>query len=144
MKIAFYGSSLLSSLLEWRGDLLSRPAEGSGRLWPRDQLLRAGHPRPPAPSRHRSRRIGARSSSIQRPMPACAPWSPKPRAPMWWSRQAVSAFADDLLLAATMAAARADALRIWWDVDAPATLAEIRELMHRIRCARACPSSTWC
>jgi spore maturation protein CgeB len=36
-------------------------------------------------------------------------------------------FADDWLLAATMAAAREDALRIWWDVDAPATLAEIRD-----------------
>lgn len=36
-------------------------------------------------------------------------------------------FADHWLLAATMAAARDDALRIWWDVDAPATLAEIRD-----------------
>ncbi|WP_027134572.1 CgeB family protein [Geminicoccus roseus] len=34
-------------------------------------------------------------------------------------------FADDELLAGTMAAARGDAVRIWWDVDAPATLAEI-------------------
>jgi spore maturation protein CgeB len=35
-------------------------------------------------------------------------------------------FADDELLRATMAAAPHDALRIWWDVDAPATLAELR------------------
>ncbi|WP_349262372.1 CgeB family protein [Geminicoccus sp.] len=34
-------------------------------------------------------------------------------------------FADDELLAGTMAAARDDAVRIWWDVDAPATLAEL-------------------
>lgn len=32
---------------------------------------------------------------------------------------------DDELLAATMGSARRDAVRIWWDVDAPATLAEI-------------------
>jgi spore maturation protein CgeB len=33
---------------------------------------------------------------------------------------------DDLLLDAAMRAARPDALRIFWDVDAPATLAEMR------------------
>ncbi|WP_128254348.1 CgeB family protein [Falsirhodobacter deserti] len=35
-------------------------------------------------------------------------------------------FEDDLLLARVMAAARPNALRIFWDVDAPATLAELR------------------
>ncbi|OLP62087.1 hypothetical protein BJF93_01135 [Xaviernesmea oryzae] len=35
-------------------------------------------------------------------------------------------FEDDLLLAEVMAAARPQALRIFWDVDAPATLAELR------------------
>lgn len=34
-------------------------------------------------------------------------------------------FQDDLLLTEVMAAARPDALRIFWDVDAPATLAEL-------------------
>jgi len=34
---------------------------------------------------------------------------------------------DDELLAASMAAARDDAVRIFWDVDAPATLAELAE-----------------
>jgi spore maturation protein CgeB len=34
-------------------------------------------------------------------------------------------FADDEILMRTMAAARDDAVRIWWDVDAPATLAEV-------------------
>lgn len=33
---------------------------------------------------------------------------------------------DDELLDMVMAAARPDALRIWWDVDAPATLAELQ------------------
>lgn len=33
--------------------------------------------------------------------------------------------ADEALLAAAFAAARPDALRIWWDLDAPTTLAEI-------------------
>jgi len=35
-------------------------------------------------------------------------------------------FADDELLAGVLAAARPDALKIFWDVDAPATLAELR------------------
>lgn len=35
-------------------------------------------------------------------------------------------YEDDLLLAEVMAAARPDALRIFWDVDAPATLAELQ------------------
>jgi spore maturation protein CgeB len=34
-------------------------------------------------------------------------------------------FEDDALLAAVMEAARGDALTVWWDVDAPATLAEM-------------------
>jgi spore maturation protein CgeB len=35
-------------------------------------------------------------------------------------------FMDDALMEAVMTAARPGALRVWWDVDAPATLAEIR------------------
>ena len=46
---------------------------------------------------------------------------------------------DDLLLDAVMAAARPDAVRIFWDVDAPATLAEMRaDPGHPLR--RALPS----
>ena len=41
---------------------------------------------------------------------------------------------DDVLLAGTMAAARPHALRIFWDVDAPATLAELRrDPQHMLR-----------
>ncbi len=36
-------------------------------------------------------------------------------------------YEDDALLEAVLSAARADAVRIFWDVDAPATLAELRE-----------------
>lgn len=36
-------------------------------------------------------------------------------------------YADDQILRQVMAAARPDALRIFWDVDAPATLAEMRQ-----------------
>lgn len=36
-------------------------------------------------------------------------------------------YEDDALLAAVMAAASPDAIRIFWDVDAPATLAELRQ-----------------
>jgi spore maturation protein CgeB len=45
-------------------------------------------------------------------------------------------FADNDLLRATMAAAPVNALRIWWDVDAPATLAELRaDAAHPLRTA---------
>jgi spore maturation protein CgeB len=45
-------------------------------------------------------------------------------------------FADDELLRATMEAAPEDSLCIWWDVDAPATLAELRTTpMHPLRTA---------
>ncbi|EYD78255.1 Uncharacterized protein Rumeso_00084 [Rubellimicrobium mesophilum DSM 19309] len=36
-------------------------------------------------------------------------------------------FEDDLILQEVMAAARPDALKVFWDVDAPATLAEMRD-----------------
>lgn len=43
-------------------------------------------------------------------------------------------FADDDLLLQVMAAARPEAVRLFWDVDAPATLAEIRDAPdHAIR-----------
>ncbi len=43
-------------------------------------------------------------------------------------------YADDELLAGIMGASRPDALRIFWDVDAPATLAEIRgQPQHPLR-----------
>ncbi len=43
-------------------------------------------------------------------------------------------YADDDLLLEAMAAARPDAVRLYWDVDAPATLAEIRDAPdHAIR-----------
>ncbi len=43
-------------------------------------------------------------------------------------------FMDDELLEAALSAARTDALRIWWDVDAPATLSEIEpQPEHPIR-----------
>jgi spore maturation protein CgeB len=43
-------------------------------------------------------------------------------------------YEDDLLLAAVMAAARPGALRVFWDVDAPATLAELKsETRHPLR-----------
>ncbi len=48
-------------------------------------------------------------------------------------------YEDDLLLAEVMAAARPGALRIFWDVDAPATLAEMRSAPdHPLR--RALPA----
>ena len=47
-------------------------------------------------------------------------------------------FEDDLLLSEVLSAARPDALKIFWDVDAPATLAELRENPgHPLRLALA-------
>lgn len=48
-------------------------------------------------------------------------------------------FEDDLILESVMAAAQPDAIRVFWDVDAPATLAEMRaDEGHALR--RALPS----
>ncbi len=45
-------------------------------------------------------------------------------------------FMDDVLLTRVLEAARPDAIRIFWDVDAPATLAEVRaDAMHPLRAA---------
>ncbi len=51
---------------------------------------------------------------------------------------------DNELLAATMAAARPEAIRIFWDVDAPATLADDRAARPTIRCGAPCRRSTSC
>ena len=51
---------------------------------------------------------------------------------------------DDVLLEGVMAAARPDAIRIFWDVDAPATLAETARSTRTIRCTGRCRSSTSC
>ena len=46
-------------------------------------------------------------------------------------------YGDDDLLSGILIASRADALRIFWDVDAPATLAEISQAGHPLRGALA-------
>ena len=72
MRIAFYGSSLLSSLLERRRDLLSRPAVGARHAWPSTSPSTS-----PMPSSGRriatsSRRTGPKSSSITATATLCA------------------------------------------------------------------------
>ncbi|PHK93487.1 hypothetical protein CR162_18220 [Pseudoroseomonas rhizosphaerae] len=124
MKIAFYGSSLLSSY--WNG----AATYYRGML---HDLSRRGHDitfyEPDAFGRQQHRDIEPPDWARVVVYPAT---EDALRGVMAEARQAdvvvkasgVGVF-DDALIEGVMDAARADALRIFWDVDAPATLAEI-------------------
>ncbi len=127
MKIAFYGSSLLSSY--WNGaatyyrGLLSDLA----RRGYEHHLLRARRLRPPEAPRHRSAGLGRRRASIRRPRKRCASVDRRGGArPTSWSRRAASACSTTCCSTASSPPSRPEAIRIFWDVDAPATLAELR------------------
>ena len=126
MKIAFYGSSLLSSY--WNGaatyyrGLLARARQA--RLG--HHLLRTRRLRPAAASRHRAAGLCARRGLDRRRRRRAARHRRGRRRPTWWSRRAASACSTTSCWTACMAAAGPDALRIFWDVDAAATLAEMR------------------
>lgn len=124
MKIAFYGSSILSSY--WNGAATYYRGIVKG-------LTDLGHHvtflEPDAFGRQERRDIG--------PPPWCevvvypatidgvlAASERARTADVVVKASGVGAY-DDELLAAVMGSAGRDALRIWWDVDAPATLAEI-------------------
>ncbi|ODN70110.1 CgeB family protein [Methylobrevis pamukkalensis] len=126
MKIAFYGSSLLSSY--WNG----AATYYRGLL---SALARHGHDitffEPDVHDRSAHRDIG---------MPdwcRVIVYEGTPEAMRAAAAQAAEAdvvvkasgvgFEDDALLAAVLQAARGDAVTVFWDVDAPATLAEMRE-----------------
>ena len=124
MRIAFYGSSLLSSY--WNG------AATYYRGMLRDLAARGHHItfyEPDAFDRQKNRDIeppewaevrvyDATESALQGVMAEAA------RADVVVKASGVGVF-DDELIAGVMKAARPDAIRIFWDVDAPATLAEI-------------------
>lgn len=133
MKIAFYGSSLLSSY--WNG----AATYYRGML---SELARHGHAitfyEPDAFDRQANRDIDppdyakvvvyAATEQALRDVIAEAA-----KADVVIKASGVGIF-DDLLIEGVVAAARTDAIKIFWDVDAPATLAAIRPMKdHPIR-----------
>ena len=133
MKIAFYGSSLLScywngAATYYRGLLKALAALGHEiSFYEPDILDRQSH-RDIAPPDWCEVVVYPATDAGLRAVIAQAS-----RADVVVKASGVG-FADDWLLAATMAAAREDALRIWLDVDAPATLAEVQDdVSHPLR-----------
>jgi spore maturation protein CgeB len=125
MRIAFYGSSLLSAY--WNG----AATYYRGLL---SQLARRGHDvtfyEPDAFDRQSHRDIDPPDWARVVVWPATeeaarAVSAEAARADVVVKASGVGVF-DDLLLDAVLAAASPDAVRIFWDVDAPATLAEMR------------------
>ena len=124
MKIAFYGSSLLSSY--WNGAAtyyrgLLRDLAGRGHsivFYEPDAFDRQSH-RDIDPPEWAAVTVYPATEAAARAVAAEAA-----AADVVVKASGVGVF-DDLLLEAVMAAARPDAIRIFWDVDAPATLAEI-------------------
>lgn len=133
MKIAFYGSSLLSSY--WNGAAtyyrgILRALAGHGHditFYEPDAHDRGRHRDFAPPSWCRVVVYPATPDGLKSAAEAAE------GADVVVKASGVG-YADDALLAAVMAAARPEAVRIWWDVDAPATLAEIEPLPdHPIR-----------
>ncbi|KGM33693.1 CgeB family protein [Inquilinus limosus] len=125
MRIAFYGSSLLSSY--WNGAAtyyrgLLRDLAGRGHrvtFYEPDAFDRQAHRDIDPPDWAEVRVYPATEDAARDVMAEAA------RADVVVKASGVGAF-DDLLLEGTMAAARSEAIRIFWDVDAPATLAELQ------------------
>lgn len=126
MKIAFYGSSLLSSY--WNGaatyyrGLLSDLARRGYRVtfYEPDAFDRQKHRDIEPPDWAEVRVYPATEDAVRAVIAEAA------RADVVVKASGVGVF-DDVLLEGIVAASRPDAIRIFWDVDAPATLAELRE-----------------
>ncbi|HEY8564623.1 MAG TPA: glycosyltransferase [Beijerinckiaceae bacterium] len=125
MKIAFYGSSLLSSY--WNG----AATYYRGLL---SDLARRGHQitfyEPDAFDRQKHRDIDPPDWATSRVYPATdeavrAVIAEAAAADVVVKASGVGVF-DDVLLEGVVAASRPDALRLFWDVDAPATLAQLK------------------
>jgi spore maturation protein CgeB len=124
MKVAFYGSSLLSSY--WNGaatyyrgmlcDLASRGYDID--FYEPDAFDRQAHRDMEPPAWTRVHVYAATEADANRVI------SEAQRADVVIKASGVGVF-DDLLIEGVMRAARPDAIKIFWDVDAPATLAEI-------------------
>jgi spore maturation protein CgeB len=125
MKIAFYGSSLLSSY--WNGAAtyyrgLLRDLAGRGyklTFYEPDAFDRQRHRDIDAPDWAEVRVYAATDEAVRGVIAEAA------RADVVVKASGVGVF-DDVLLDGVIAASRPDATRIFWDVDAPATLAELR------------------
>jgi spore maturation protein CgeB len=135
MKIAFYGSSILSSYWNgaatyYRGILRALAQQGYDiTFYEPDAFDRQSHRDIEPPSWCRVVVYPATPEGLRSVIPQAA------GADVVVKASGVG-FADDDLLLGTMAAARDDAVRIWWDVDAPATLAELDgEARHPLRAA---------
>ena len=125
MKIAFYGSSLLSSYWNgaatyYRGLLRDLAARGyTITFYEPDAFDRQKHRDIEAPDWAEVRVYPATEDAVRKAIAEAG------RADVVVKASGVGVF-DDVLLEGVMAAARPDAIRIFWDVDAPATLAELR------------------
>ncbi|MFL5007839.1 MAG: glycosyltransferase [Microvirga sp.] len=125
MKIAFYGSSLVSSY--WNGaatyyrGLLSDLARRGHRIvfYEPDAFDRQKHRDIDPPDWAESRVYPATEEAVRKVIAEAA------SAEVVVKASGVGVF-DDVLLAGLIAASRPEAMRIFWDVDAPATLAELR------------------
>jgi spore maturation protein CgeB len=124
MRIAFYGSSLLSSYWNgaatyYRGILAAIAPHGFDiTFYEPDAFGRGDHRDITPPDYARVIVYPADQQGVARVIGEAA------RADIVIKASGVGVF-DDELLAGMMASARADALRVFWDVDAPATLAEL-------------------
>ncbi len=135
MRIAFYGSSLLSSY--WNGaatyyrGLLSDLARRGHRItfYEPDAFDRQQHRDIEPPDWCEVRVYPATEEAVRAVIAEAA------TADVVVKASGVGVF-DDVLLEGVMAAARPDAIRMFCDVDAPATLAELRAApghpMHRV------------
>jgi spore maturation protein CgeB len=138
MKIAFYGSSLVSSY--WNGaatyyrGLLSDLARRGYRIvfYEPDAFERQKHRDIDPPDWAESRVYPATEEAVRAVIAEAA------TADIVVKTSGVGVF-DDVLLEGVIAASRPEAMRVFWDVDAPATLAELRRSPdHPLR--RAMPS----
>jgi spore maturation protein CgeB len=126
MKIAFYGSSLLSSYWNgaatyYRGLLSDLARRGySITFYEPDAFDRQKH-RDIDPPEWAEVKVYPATEEAMRGMVAEAA-----KADVVVKASGVGVF-DNELLEGVVAASRPDAIRIFWDVDAPATLAELRE-----------------
>lgn len=134
-RIAFYGSSLVSSY--WNGAAtyyrgLLRNLAGLGyeiSFYEPDAYGRQQHRDMEAPAWARSIVYAATEEGLRTVIAEAA------AADVVVKASGVGVF-DDALLEGLLAAARPDALRLFWDVDAPATLAELRkDARHPLRLA---------
>jgi len=138
VNIAFYGSSLLSSYWNgaatyYRGVIRDLAARGHDvTFFEPEAYDRQAHNDIEPPDWARSRVYAATGDALAAVMGEAA------RFDVVVKTSGVGVF-DDELITGVMAQARADAVRIFWDVDAPATLDEIRPLPdHPLR--RTLPS----